>query len=284
MSDKNLLVKKANISKFDDFSTYAWIHSGSYNFFERSLVRRVLKNHLPRGRFAIDVGCGPGLVLKEMYHIYDYCVGTDISPGILRQAKTYLEAKEKCSIDLLCADIEHMPFKNSAFEIASMYSVLHHLPNLNSSLKEMNRIMNTKSPLILFHEPNEMHMRRVFEKTLLRILGKTRTILLKSVHKGKWQRFKQETQRRFTNMGELENLADIYARKGFGITEMKRLLEESGFKIVQIKTRIQSFMITFSQLRWPYKLIAALDFVLSEVPILNTHLPLLFCIARKKEV
>jgi len=282
MSDKNLLVKKVNISKFDYFITYAWIHSGSYNLFERSLIRRILKNISPKGKFVIDIGCGPGLVLREMYHIYDHCVGTDISPRILQQAKTHFKAKKRRSIDLLCADVEYMPFKKSVFDVASMYSVLHHLPNLNGSLKEINRIMNSKSPFILFHEPNAMHARRVFEKTLLRILGKMRVVLLRTIHKRKWRQFSQETQRRSTNLGELEGLADIHAKKGFGIIEMKRLLEEGGFEVIQIKTRMQSFMTTFARLCWPYKSIAVLDFVLSEVPILNNYLPLLVCIARKK--
>lgn len=283
MSKNNLLIKRVNISKFDDFTTYKWIHSGSYNLFERFLIRKVLKSNSPEGEFAVDIGCGPGLVLREMYHIYGYCIGVDISPGILRRAKNHLKAEEKRNIDLLCADVEYSPFKNSAFEVATMYSVLHHLPNLNGSLKEINRIMTSKSPLILFHEPHEMRIRRVLEKTLIRILGKVRAVLLRSVHRRKWLQFRQEAQHRSTKLGKLENLADIHSEKGFSIIEMKMLLEESGFEVIRIKTRMQSFMTAFSRLVWPYKSIAILDFMLSEVPILNNYLPIVFCIGKKKK-
>jgi len=283
MSKKNLLVKRMNISKFDGFTTYEWVHSDLYNLFERFLIRRVLKNNSPEGKSAVDIGCGPGLVLMEMYHIFDYCVGVDISPGILRRAKRYLSAKEKRSVDLLCADIEYMPFKNSAFDVAAMYSVLHHLPNLNGSLKEVNRIMTPQSPLILFHEPMEMRIRRIFEKTLIRTLWYVREVLYRSIYKKKWQQFRQERQCRSTKLGELEALADFHSKKGFSVIEMKMLLKESGFEVIQIKTRIQSFMATFSRLYWPYKSIAVLDFVLGKVPILNNYLPLLLCVARKKK-
>jgi len=283
MSKKNLLIKRVNISKFDDFTTYEWVHSDLYNLFERFLIRKILKNNSPEGKSAVDIGCGPGLVLKEMYHIYEYCVGVDISPGILRRAKGYLSAREKRSVDLLRADIEYMPFKDSAFDVAAMYSVLHHLPNLNSSLKEINRIMTSKSPLILFHEPNELRIRRIFEKTLIRTLWYVRAVLYRSIYKRKWQQFMQERQRRFAKLGKSEDLADLHSKKGFSVIEMRMLLEESGFEVIRIKTRIQSFMATFSRLYWPYKSIAVLDFVLSEVPILSNYLPLLLCVARKNK-
>ena len=283
MSKTNLLVKRANIAKFNHYTMYTWIHSESYNPFERFLMRNILKNNSAKGKFAIDIGCGPGLVLEEMHRFYDYCVGIDISPGILREAKNRLKAKEKLNIDVLCADVEHMPFKNSVFDATTMYSVLHHLPNINGSLEEINRIMTSKSSLILFHEPHEMRIRKILEKTLIRTLGKGRAVLLRSVHRRKWLQVGQEAQHRSKKLGKLKNLADIHSDKGFSNVEMKMLLEESGFKVIRIKTRIQSFMTAFSRLGWPYKSIAVLDFMLSEVPILNNYLPLLLCIAKKKE-
>lgn len=284
MSKNNLLVKKVNIAKFDDYVTYEWFHSESYNLFERFLIRKILKNISPEAELAVDIGCGPGLVLREMCQIYEYCVGVDISLGILRCAKSCLRIEGKPNIDLVCADVECMPFKNSAFNVATMYSVLHHLPNVKGSLKETNRIMISNSSLILFHEPNEMHIRRISEKTLDKILGKVRAVLRLSVYKRKWHRFKQEVQLRFTKLGESEKLADIYSKKGFSIVEMRILMKESGFEVIQIKTRIQSFMSIFSRLVWPYKSIAAFDFVLGKIPVLSSHLPLLLCIAKKKEV
>jgi len=284
MSENNLLVKRVNISKFDDFATYEWIHSGSYNLFERSLIHRVLKHNSPEGKFAVDIGCGPGLVLREMYRIYGHCVGVDISPRILQRAKGHLRAGEKRNIDLLCADIEYLPFRSSVFDVATMYSVLHHLPNPNVSLTEINRIMISESDLILFHEPNEMRIRRIFENTLIRILGKMRAVLMRSIYKEGWQQFRQEATRRFAKLGELEDLADLHSKKGFGVKEMEMLMKKSGFEVVQIKTRIQSFMTTFSRLHWPYKSIAVLDFMLSEMPILNNYLPLLLCVAKKRKL
>lgn len=283
MSEKNLLIKRVNISTFKDFTTYEWVHSECYNIFELFLISTALKKISPQGKFAIDIGCGPGLVLLEMRTLYEYSVGVDLSSGMLRRAKSYLGAKEKRRVDLLCADIEYMPFRSSVFDTAAMYSVLHHLPNLDGSLKEINRIMTSKSPLILFHEPHEMRIRSIFEKTLIRILWYVREVFWRSIYKRKWQDFRHERQlRRFTKLGKLEALADVHAPKGFSFSEMKMLMAGNGFEVVRIKTRIQSFMATFSRLFWPFKSLAVLDFVLSRVPVLNNYLPLLFCVARKQ--
>jgi len=282
MSKRNWLVKKVNLSKFNYYTTYALIHSESYNLFEQVFIRKTLRNNSPKAKFAIDIGCGPGLVLKEMHYFYEHSVGVDISPGILRDAKDYLTYDEKRNIDLLCADVEFMPFKDATFDVAVMYSVLHHLPNLYGSLREANRAMTQKSSLIMFHEPNELRWRHVSEKTLVRILEKTRFIFLQILHRGKWQRFNQEAQFRFSKMSRLEDLADIHAAKGFGIKEMETLLERCGFEVTEIKPRIQAFTATFSLLMWPFKLIAALDLVLTSLPILSKHLPVLFCVAKKK--
>lgn len=282
MSEENVLIKKVNISKFDYYVTYEWIHSESYNPFERLLIRKILNETFSLGRFAIDIGCGPGLVLKEICNFYGKCVGVDISSGILQSARNNIKVKDKPNIILLQADIEYLPFKEGTFHVATMYSVLHHLPNLNSSLKEINRIMNRKSTLILFHEPNEKHLRRVFEKTLIRVLEKMRIVLYKTVNKRKWRHFKQEELLRSAKLGELEKLADIHSPKGFALMKMKTLLEKNGFEVIKIKTRTQSFMATFSRLPWPYKLGATIDFILSELPILSNYLPLLLCIAKKK--
>lgn len=284
MSEKNLLIKRVNRSKFDDFKSYDWVSSAAYNIFERCFIRRVLKNNSPEGEFALDIGSGVGVVIREMYHIYGYCVGLDISRGILHHAKSYLKGEEKRNVDLICADAEYMPFKNSAFDVVTMYSVLHHLPNVRASLRETNRIMSPKSNLILFHEPNEARVRQIFKKTVIKILGKVRSVLVRSIHKRKWRQYKHEAQHRSAKLGNLEKLADIHAPNGFSISEMRTTLKKRGFEVIQIKTRMQCFMTAFSRLAYPYKSFAVLDFFLSEMPILKDYLPLLLCIAKKNSV
>lgn len=282
MPTKNVEIKRINISKFKYYTTYMWIHSESYNIFERLFIRSTLKKNSPRGQFAIDIGCGFGLVLKEMYPIYSYCIGIDISSETLQRAKIGLTPIMKKRIDLVCADIENMPFKDAVFDVACMYSVLHHLPNINASLEEVNRIIKAKSPLILFHEPNEKNVRIVLEKTLLRILWKIKIIFYKSIYKKKWLQVKHEARLRFRILGSLEKLADIHAEKGFDKDLLVYLLSKTGYEVIKICPRIQSFMEVFSRLNWPYKALAAIDFVVSKIPVLRDHLPLLLCIAEKK--
>ena len=198
MSNKDVfLVKKANVTKFDFFKIYHFIHSESYKYFERLYIRKILKENYLKNKLSIDIGCGPGLVLNELCKIFDQCIGVDISCGMLDCAKKGLSDKYNMKVDLLCVDIDHMPFRTGLFDIVAMYSVLHHLPNLNQSLKEINRIMNSNSRFILFHEPNDKQLRLIYEKTLLKFLEKIRTFLYPILSRKKYIHYKQKKYKDF---------------------------------------------------------------------------------------
>jgi len=102
-------------------------------------------NELPESGIFIDIGCGSGRHTKIFSEKY-ISVGVDISKKMLVLAKK----SDKKSL-YVQADFRNMPFKDSVFDKALCYAVIHHL-NKNEQLKsleELKRIMKQNSSALL---------------------------------------------------------------------------------------------------------------------------------------
>jgi SAM-dependent methyltransferase len=69
----------------------------------------------------------------------------DISESVVRMAKNKI-TKE---VNLLQADLLHMPFRDSSFDILLDLSTLDHVPDVSSALKEYERVLKDKGILLL---------------------------------------------------------------------------------------------------------------------------------------
>jgi len=89
----------------------------------------------------VDAGCGLGIVLdefsKSMGIAVENRVGCDLSFNTLKYAKNKFP-----NIMFIRADVENLPFKNKAFELAICTDVLEHVRNFRKAFKEINRISN----------------------------------------------------------------------------------------------------------------------------------------------
>ena len=93
------------------------------------------------------MGCGTGnffLNLKE--HLCEK-VGIDFSAESLR---AYQEKRgiDKC-VNIICADIEYLPFKEGYFDVIFIITVLQNLPDTKKSLEEVKRICRHGGKIIL---------------------------------------------------------------------------------------------------------------------------------------
>jgi ubiquinone/menaquinone biosynthesis C-methylase UbiE len=218
--------------------------------------------------------------------IFEFNVGIDIS------SKSLLKAKEKLfyrrnQVNFIRADVENLPFRSCVFNIVTTYSLLHHLPNLRKFIYEVNRILVLGGYFIAFHEPNIYELRKVYEKgPIFKFLNllyyKFCLRYFMKRYKGAFLRHLLEKAIRFKNLGNLEELADIHAKKGFSKEAVERLFLEAGFSKVKIKQRVQDFMWVFSRFSYPLKLLSCIDFIF---PIILTFykkfLPLIMIEAKK---
>lgn len=92
---------------------------------------------------ALDIACGTGLSSKALLSIAEEVYGTDTSQAMLDQAA------EKNKIHYVLAKAEEQPFKNEEFDLITVCSAVHWF-DIDSFLKEANRLLKPKSPLVLY--------------------------------------------------------------------------------------------------------------------------------------
>lgn len=116
--------------------------------------RRVslLTSHLTSSMHILEVGCGTGLLTKELKISNASIKSIDISPDLLNIAQKRINAKNVIfSLD----NASDLNFKNETFDSVVGSSVLHHL-NIEKALSEFYRVLKPNGTLY-FTEPNMLN-------------------------------------------------------------------------------------------------------------------------------
>lgn len=116
-----------------------------------SLVPKNLKN-----KKLLDIGCGPGIHLKEYLKRKAEAHGVDISKEMLNLAK---KIAPKSKLKLI--NSYKLPFKKNSFDIVTASFLLDHVKDLDKSFKEIKRVLKPKG-LFIFSIPHPI--RDMFRK------------------------------------------------------------------------------------------------------------------------
>ena len=130
--------------------------SGDFNPFTdrgwRTLARRfAAASHGATGLRVLDVGCGTGQSRQIYAAQARQHVGLDLSIGALRRA-----VDRHRDSSWLQADAARLPFADGAFDVVALSSVLHHVPDVGSVLREAVRV-SVPSGLVFAFDPNLLH-------------------------------------------------------------------------------------------------------------------------------
>ena len=108
---------------------------------------REVSERVPSGSTVLDLGCGPGILLKHLRtHRRCKCVGLDLSSVAVRLTG-------EGSIPAVVAKLPKVPFRDGTFDIAIGTEVLEHLHDPAATLLEMKRITRPGG-LIICSVPN----------------------------------------------------------------------------------------------------------------------------------
>jgi SAM-dependent methyltransferase len=95
---------------------------------------------------ALDVGCGPGFIMKELENDFGFSsVGIDKDPDMIKSA-------EAQNLDVLLSDGHKLPFSDSSFDLVHCTFTIMWLDDPISALKEMKRV--SKCWVVCFAEPD----------------------------------------------------------------------------------------------------------------------------------
>lgn len=95
----------------------------------------------------LDVACGPATYGRHIASPSRNVYGIDISMGMLRQGKAYVEREKVSGVHLARARAEELPFENTVFDGVMCSGALHLFPDTVLALREIARTMKPGVPL-----------------------------------------------------------------------------------------------------------------------------------------
>lgn len=158
------LVLRANERYHDvEESEYASLHPEIFR--EESarwdrLARRFVAGRPGRHR-VLDLGAGTGFVLRCLAPVLgpaDEVVCADLSAGMLEACRrTTEEVRPACRVRFLKLDGRGVDLPDASVTAVTMNSVLHHVPDPGTLLREIDRILAAGGRLVVAHEPSRRH-------------------------------------------------------------------------------------------------------------------------------
>ena len=108
---------------------------------------------LPYDR-ALELGCGSGFFLLNLIQAGVARRGsvTDLSPGMVKVATRNGE-NLGLEIDGRVADAEGIPYDDDTFDLVVGHAVLHHIPDVELSLREVVRVLKPGGRFVFAGEP-----------------------------------------------------------------------------------------------------------------------------------
>jgi malonyl-CoA O-methyltransferase len=137
METKKLKLKRL----YDETAVF---YDKRYTEIQRAKHRVVLKYLPKRMNRVLDLGCGTGLLLRELCKRGKLVIGVDVSEGMLRKAKVRNE-----TVNLMVADADNLPFRDGIFDCVVSVTLLQNMPDPAHTVREFARVLKRKGLGIL---------------------------------------------------------------------------------------------------------------------------------------
>lgn len=101
------------------------------------------------GDAALDVACGPGIVVCAFAEVVARATGIDLTPAMIHQARLLQRDKELANVSWQVGDVHHLPFADHSFSIVTSRYAFHHIEEPAMVLSEMARVLSPGGRLVL---------------------------------------------------------------------------------------------------------------------------------------
>jgi ubiquinone/menaquinone biosynthesis C-methylase UbiE len=135
---------------------YESIHGEIYNSVEQDRLKRSLKSaisYVSTGSakpVALDFGCGAGNLTAHLTELGCDVIAGDVSSGFLDLVASRTYRNTVTTFKLNGIDLEGLP--DESVDMVAMYSVLHHVPDYLSLMKEFSRVLKPGGVVYIDHE------------------------------------------------------------------------------------------------------------------------------------
>jgi ubiquinone/menaquinone biosynthesis C-methylase UbiE len=89
---------------------------------------------------ALDIACGPGLLVCALAKAVKHAVGIDLTPAMLEQARYLQQQQSLQNVSWALGDVTQLPYRGHEFSIVTSRFAFHHLPEPLLALQEMVRV------------------------------------------------------------------------------------------------------------------------------------------------
>src|SRR5579862_1022608 len=125
----------------DQFTRQAAQFAASPTARSEEILERVLRLAHPRlSDTALDVACGPGLLVCAMAGRVRHARGIDLTPAMLEQARRTQREQGVTNVSWDQGDVTAMLYGDGAFDIVTCRFAVHHFPDPLAVLREMRRV------------------------------------------------------------------------------------------------------------------------------------------------
>ncbi len=131
-----------NKSYYDEFADwYENERHDGYHALVDDLQLDLLRDYVT-GKDVLEIGCGTGLLLKEVDALAKSARGIDISPGMLEKA-------QQRGLDVMEGDATELPYDDASFDVVYSFKVLAHVRDIDQAMREAARVTRRGGILIL---------------------------------------------------------------------------------------------------------------------------------------
>jgi len=225
----NVLVHEAVASTYDDR------HPEIFNPIEQTRLRNLLAvalNNVQTGeRHAMDYGCGTGNLTRHLLDLGCTVTAADVTPSFV-QMTTNIDPQGVTGLILNGRDM--CEIEAETFDLIATYSVLHHIPDYLSAVREMIRVLKPGGVLVIDHEASDEHYepgRALAEFRELTVLPRTLSWYTRRVFSLGWWRTKwlQRSNPRYSEEGDIHVWPDDRIEWHL----LRALFEDSGVEILR---------------------------------------------------
>lgn len=163
---------------------------------------------LAPGATVLDVGCGAGFFLAELYARGLAGAGIDISEEAVKQAKARAP-----KADIRVGPAEHLPWPDKSFDAVSDLGTLEHFLNMEAALKEQIRVAKPGAKFLLILPNSHYLLEFVYIWRTGKEIPSAQILERKDTRKG-WEEFLTQHGLTIERVEAYNNLGDGWDRRG----------------------------------------------------------------------
>jgi ubiquinone/menaquinone biosynthesis C-methylase UbiE len=147
---KEAIMKNAENEARRVFGERAAFYATSAAHTDPEVLARVVALAAPEPEWiTLDIATGTGHTAFALAGHVRMVVGTDLTPEMLREAKSLRATKGIANVAFTLADVHCLPFPSATFHLITCRRAAHHFSQIQRALAEMGRVLRAGGRLVI---------------------------------------------------------------------------------------------------------------------------------------